>query len=72
MYEFATPFFANLDDMTKRLQGDGLHHLRLATSSTILRDHIHDLLQRLRLKCPELKLTLHEVNQPQAESLIHN
>jgi len=44
--------------------------LRLAALTTILRDHLPNLLVRHRRRFPHLKLRLHDANQAMAEALL--
>ncbi len=72
LYQFITPFFANLKDVSKKLQSGVHQHLRLAASAIVLREHLPDLLLSVRRQYPELKLTLYEANQLRAETLLQN
>lgn len=70
LYEFASPFFGNLDRMTEKLQGGTAHSIRVGASEVILRDHLPPILQEVRKKFPKLKLVLREGYQPQLEQWI--
>lgn len=61
LYDFAYPFFSRLADMEERLKGEESSHLRIAASASVLGNHLPEVLERLKLKTPELKLTLREV-----------
>jgi DNA-binding transcriptional LysR family regulator len=67
LYEFITPFFSNLDRVAAEIQGDAAQ-LRIGASEVILRDHLPELIQKVRKKHPRLKLALREGYQPELES----
>jgi DNA-binding transcriptional LysR family regulator len=60
LYEFITPFFANLDRMASEIQGGQARHFRIGASTIVLRDHLPRLLQGVRKKFPALKVSLRE------------
>ena len=68
LYAFIKPFFSNLPALTEKLCGGASQQLRVGASETVLRDHLPAILQPLRKKFPQLKLTLREGYQPQLES----
>lgn len=72
LYRFIQPFFANLDKMAEELQGGQARHIRIGASTIVLRDHVPDLLQGLRKKYPELKVTLREGYPDQLEKLLEH
>ncbi|MFD2158206.1 LysR substrate-binding domain-containing protein [Rubritalea tangerina] len=61
LYDFAYPFFAGLPDVEERLRGEDGKHLRITASASVLGNHLPYVLEKLKLKIPELKLTLKEV-----------
>ena len=61
LYDFAYPFFAGLQDIEERLKGEDGKHLRISASASVLGNHLPQVLENLKLKTPELKLTLKEV-----------
>jgi DNA-binding transcriptional LysR family regulator len=67
LYKFASPFFGNLERVTEKLQGGTAHSIRVGASEVILRDHLPELVQRVRKKFPKLKMVLREGYQPQLE-----
>ncbi|MBI3415402.1 MAG: LysR family transcriptional regulator [Verrucomicrobia bacterium] len=68
LYEFCRPFFSNLPAMTEKLCGGATQQLRVGASETVLRDHLPAILQTVRKRFPQLKLTLREGYQPELES----
>jgi len=72
LYDFIEPFFSGVDAMTKELQGGTTHQLRIGSSDVILRDHLPELLQAVRKKFPQLKVTLREGYQPELESMLEH
>lgn len=70
LYDYAAPFFANLDALESELQGGVARHIRIGASVTVLRDHLPELLQNLRGKFPGLKVGLREGHQPELENLL--
>ena len=61
LYDFAYPFFAGLSDVEEQLKGEDGKHLRISASASVLGNHLPQVLENLKLKTPELKLTLKEV-----------
>ena len=39
LYEFITPFFANLDAVEEKIRGGAVPHFRFGASGTVLRDY---------------------------------
>src|ERR1700760_4669312 len=58
LYEFIEPFFSGVEAMTAELQGGTTHQLRIGSSDIVLRDHLPEVLQAVRKKYPQLKVTL--------------
>ncbi len=72
LYEFITPFFANLPQMAKRLKGDGEPLLRLASTPTIIRNHLRLPLKEVRKQFKSFKLAIREIEPTHAEPLLRN
>ena len=68
LYDFIKPFFDNLTPMAEKLRGGVSQHLRVASSETMLRDHLPPILQELRGQFPKLKVSLREGYHPQVVS----
>ena len=65
LYEFIKPFFGNLQTVADKLRGGTAQQIRVGASEVVLRDHLPDVLDRLRKKFPHMKLSLREGYQPQ-------
>jgi DNA-binding transcriptional LysR family regulator len=65
LYEFIKPFFDNLQSVSDKLRGGTAHQIRVGASEVVLRDHLPDVLDRLRKKFPGMKLLLREGYHPQ-------
>lgn len=72
LYNFIQPFFANLDMMEEELRENTAHHIRIGSSEVVLRDHLPAVVEAVRKKFPNLKLTLREGYQPQLEDFLQN
>jgi DNA-binding transcriptional LysR family regulator len=70
LYQFITPFFANLEGVAARLQGGQARRIRLGASSTVLRGHLPELFRGLRRKFPGLKMSLREGFPAELEELL--
>ncbi|MDB6028324.1 MAG: Transcriptional regulator, LysR family [Verrucomicrobiales bacterium] len=70
LYEFIQPFFSNIDAIASELQGGTARHIRIGASVIVLRDHMPALLQSLRKKFANLKVSLREGHQPELENLL--
>lgn len=70
LYEFLAPFFSQLDEVAGRLRGEAGQHLRLAASPSVLTMHLPVVLESLKRKMPELRLTLREVMPAEIDSLL--
>ena len=68
LYDFAYPFFAGLPDVEERLKGEDGMHLRISASASVLGNHLPQVLENLKLKKPELRLTLREVQPSEVYS----
>jgi DNA-binding transcriptional LysR family regulator len=67
LYEFVRPFFANVEVVGERLRGGVTQTIRMAAPTAVLRDHLPDVLQRVRTQFPRLKLILRDAHQPLVE-----
>jgi len=72
LYEFVSPFFSNLENIEKELQGSAAPQLSVAASAIVLQDYLPTLLDRVRLKFPCFRLNLVEAVQPTAEKLLRS
>jgi DNA-binding transcriptional LysR family regulator len=72
LYDFATPFFSQLDEVSSRLREEGAAHLRLAAAPSFLTNHLPAVLEALKQRVPELRLTLREVTPEEAGRLLTN
>ena len=70
LYDFIYPFFSRLGDVEERLRGEESRHLRLAASASTLRNHLPDVLEKLKGAEPDLKLSLCEVAPSEIHTLI--
>lgn len=70
LYRFIQPFFSNIDAVAAELQGGQAHQIRIGASTVVLRDHLPALLQNVRRKFPNLKMTLREGLQAELEPLL--
>ena len=70
LYEFIQPFFSNLESVAASLQGGATRQIRIGASTTVLRDHLPELFQKVRKQFPGLKVLLREAYQPELESLL--
>lgn len=70
LYDFVYPFFSRLDQVAARLRGEESQHLRLATSASIMANHLPIVLERMRREFPELRLSLREVKSTEIEAAL--
>jgi DNA-binding transcriptional LysR family regulator len=70
LYRFIQPFFSKLDELATELQGGKAHQVRIGASTVVLRDHLPEVLQKIRRRFPSLKLTLREGLQAELEPLL--
>jgi DNA-binding transcriptional LysR family regulator len=70
LFDHIQPFFANLDTLESDLSGGEARHIRIGASVIVLRDHLPAMLQNLRKKFPNLKISLREGHQPELESFL--
>ncbi len=65
LYEFITPFFANLDAVEEKIRGGAVPHFRFGASGTVLRDYLPDIAKQVAKAFPKMRLSLREGHQPQ-------
>ena len=70
LYEFISPFFGKLTEVSAELRGEAEQRLRLGASARILRDHVPAVLRELHGRRPLLRLCLTQANQAEAENLL--
>src|ERR1041385_3358188 len=70
LFQFVQPFFSNLEAIANELQGGNARQIRIGASTTVLRDHLPHLVQNVRKKYPNLKVTLREAYHPELENLL--
>ena len=58
LMEFVEPFFANLDEVARRLRNEAQPQLRVAASEVVLRTHFPTVLERLQHQHPKVRLGL--------------
>jgi DNA-binding transcriptional LysR family regulator len=68
LFEFVKPFFGNLDAIEQRLTGGAGMQIRIGASEVVQRDHLPEIVLKVRQNYPGLKLYLREGYQPQLES----
>jgi len=68
LFAFVGPFFANLDDVARRLGRPAAPLLRIGAAEVALRDHLPEVVNRLRAQVPNLRLGLRSGFQPQLET----
>ena len=72
LYDFLYPFFSRLGDVEARLKGEESYHLRIAASSSAMRNHLPDLLVEMRTEEPKVRFTLREVEPADIHGLLLN
>ncbi len=70
LYDFAYPFFSKVSEIEAQLKGEDRKHLRLAASASVLRTHLPQLLESMKLRERDLKLTLREVEPANVTQLL--
>jgi DNA-binding transcriptional LysR family regulator len=64
LYRFIQPFFQNLENVADEIRGGAVDLVRIGASDIILRDHLPDIIQRIRHQFPSTKLVLRSGYQP--------
>jgi DNA-binding transcriptional LysR family regulator len=70
LYEFIRPFFSNLDIIATELQGGKARQIRIGAAALVLRDHLPELVQNVRRKFPNLRITLKAAYQVEVEPML--
>jgi DNA-binding transcriptional LysR family regulator len=70
LYQFISPFFANLDRVGSELRGGADRYFRIGASPIILRDHLPELFQRIRKRFGGLRIKLREGYQGELETYL--
>jgi len=70
LYRFIEPFFSGIAPTTAQLQVGAAPQIRIGASDIVLREHLPDVLQLVRRKFPQLKLSLRGGYQPDLEVLL--
>ena len=70
LYQFIEPFFSNVAAVAIELQGGTSHQIRIGASEIVLRDHLPELVQNVRKRFPQLRITLRAGYQPDLEVML--
>ena len=70
LFKFIQPFFSNLDSITSELRNGKIQRIRVGASTTVLRDHLPEIIRNVRKQFPALKVSLCEAYQPSLESAL--
>jgi DNA-binding transcriptional LysR family regulator len=70
LYAFIQPFFSNLDSIANELRNGKAQRIRVGASTTVLRDHLPEIIRNVRKKFPALKVALCEAYQPTLEAAL--
>lgn len=70
LYEFITPFFGNLQEVADRISGYGRPLLKVASTPSIVRDHLPHILRAVRKQEPQLKVNIRETEASQTEEAL--
>lgn len=70
LYDAVYPFFSRLGDLEDKLKGEEAVKLRIAASASALRNHLPDVLEKLKVAKPEARLTLCEAAPSEVPQLI--
>ena len=65
LYRFIQPFFQNLDNISEEIRVGAVEQVRIGASDIILRDHLPEIIQRLRHQFPTTRLMLRSGYQPE-------
>jgi DNA-binding transcriptional LysR family regulator len=64
LYRFIQPFFQNVETVAEEIRGGAADLVRIGASDIILRDHLPDIIQRIREQFPSTKFILRSGYQP--------
>jgi len=70
LYGFIQPFFSNLGKVADEFQGGQARLIRIGASPIVLREHLPELLQSIRKKFPELRMSLCDGDATDLEKLL--
>lgn len=70
LYNYVYPFFSRMKKVRSRVRGEGVEHLRLAASTAVLAHHLPNVLEKMKVDFPNLRLTLREAHSPSAETAL--
>ena len=68
LYDFIRPFFGGVERVGEKIRGGTTQTIRMAAPSAVLRDHLPEVLQRVRQQFPKLRLLLRDAHQPLVEA----
>ncbi|MGV3772743.1 MAG: LysR family transcriptional regulator [Verrucomicrobiales bacterium] len=60
LYSFIQPFFQNLEAVAEEVRGNKAEQIRIGASEVVLKNYLPELMQRVRAKFPNIKMTLRE------------
>lgn len=72
MYDYVYPFFSRMGQVEESMKGELGKHLRICASASVLRNHLPNVLERMKLRIPDLKLSLREVDPAEIYSSLLN
>ncbi len=61
LYDYVYPFFSKMNLVEQSLKGELGKHLRICASASVLRTHLPNVLEKMKLRISDLKLSLREV-----------
>ena len=64
LYRFIQPFFQNVETVAEEIRGGAVDFVRIGASDIILRDHLPEIIQRIRQQFPSTRLILRSGYQP--------
>jgi DNA-binding transcriptional LysR family regulator len=70
LYDFISPFFGRLGEVSNTLRGGAESRLRIAAAEVVQRDYLPDLLVRMRRKVERFHFTLAHGRQQHIEALL--
>lgn len=72
LHGFLAPFFGGLPAVAERIAGKASKHLRLAAPTTLIREHLPEVIARLRKHEPQLELSLVDAVRQRTFELLEN
>jgi DNA-binding transcriptional LysR family regulator len=70
LYAFIEPLFSNLNKMADDLRGGASQRVRVGASHIILRDYMPTIMEAVRKKRPDLRVSLRPGHQPSLEAAL--